>query len=100
MLVNGKVWPRMDVSNKKYRFVFLNACGSRFLNIFFEDALGTRIPFDVIRADADYYRNPVTVNAFLMEPAARIEIIIDLTAQNGNVFMRNDAQGPHPVGLP
>jgi FtsP/CotA-like multicopper oxidase with cupredoxin domain len=37
MLVNGKAWPKVTLSNKKYRITLLNSCQSRYLNIYFEN---------------------------------------------------------------
>lgn len=33
--VNGKVWPKVALNSQIYRFVFLNGCQSRYLNIYF-----------------------------------------------------------------
>ena len=33
MLVNGKVWPFLDVEPRLYRFRILNGCNSRILNL-------------------------------------------------------------------
>ncbi len=39
MVVNGKIWPKMDVEPRNYRLRLLNGCDSRFLAIqFFEVA--------------------------------------------------------------
>ncbi len=41
MLVNGKIWPKMDVEPRNYRLRLLNGCDSRFLAIqFFEVPAG------------------------------------------------------------
>jgi FtsP/CotA-like multicopper oxidase with cupredoxin domain len=32
MVVNGKIWPKMDVEPRNYRLRFLNGCDSRFLS--------------------------------------------------------------------
>lgn len=45
MLVNGKIWPKITLEPRPYRFAFLNACQGRYLNIYFEKSDGTRIPF-------------------------------------------------------
>lgn len=60
MLVNGVIWPKMKVKQQLYRFVLLNACNSRFLNIWFENN-GKKLPFRLIRVDNDFYENQVTV---------------------------------------
>ena len=52
---NGKVWPKIQLSQRIYRFVFLNACQSRYLNIRFEN-FGRALPFKLIRRDADFLR--------------------------------------------
>lgn len=80
--------------------VFLNACGSRFLDLNFVGANGNKIPFDLIRADSDYFEKPVTVNSYFIEPSGRIEIIIDLQGNVGTVMLRNTANVPHPAGSP
>ena len=59
MTVNGKIWPKIVLGQQIYRFVFLNACQSRFLNIKFEN-YGKALPFQLIRTDADFMRKPVT----------------------------------------
>jgi hypothetical protein len=54
MLVNGVLWPKMNLIQGKHRFVFLNACQGRFLNIWFENK-GFKVPFELIRVDGTYY---------------------------------------------
>lgn len=89
----------MTLEKKRYRLAFLNGCGSRYINMFFEDA-GVRLPFELIRTEQDFLRNPVRVTQLLISPGARMEIIIDLTNAVGNVVMKNDAATPFPFGDP
>ena len=43
MVVNGKIWPKMDVEPRNYRLRLLNGCDSRFLAVqFFEVPQGLR----------------------------------------------------------
>lgn len=79
--------------------VFLNACNSRFLNIFFL-YLGQKLPFQIIRLEGDYHSQSVIANEVLLSPSTRIEIIIDLTKVYGEVLLKNDAQSPFPNGDP
>lgn len=72
ILVNGAVWPKVTLENKKYRMIILNACGARFLDLKFEGVNGTKLPFDLLRADSDYFDKPVTVNSYFIEPSGRI----------------------------
>ena len=78
--------------------VFLNACGSRFLDINFEGVNGKKLPFDLIRADSDYFEKPITVNSYFIDPSGRIEIIIDFSQNIGTVILKNTANVPHPAG--
>lgn len=58
--VNGVVWPKMSLKKEKHRFVLLNACQGRYLNIWFENN-GQKVPFDLIRIDGDFYNTSVSV---------------------------------------
>lgn len=99
--VNGKVWPKVKLQDKKYRLVFLNGCQSRELNIYFEDSITKRrISFDVIRADSDYLMKPITLTDYFLIISKRIEIVIDFSSVQGDVIMRNDAPAPYPQGNP
>lgn len=101
MTVNGKVWPKVELQNMKYRLVFLNACQSRYLNIYFIDTkTEKRVEFDLIRVDSDYVRKPVTLTEMFHMIASRIEIVIDLRQVKGDLFMRNNAAAPYPHGDP
>jgi len=69
--VNGKVWPKMSLKHQKYRFIFLNACQARFLNIYFLNK-GNKLPFDLIRTEGDYLTNPVRLTEYLISVGARV----------------------------
>jgi spore coat protein A len=97
MTVNGKVWPRVVLRPKLYRFVILNGCQSRFLNIYFENN-NRRLDFQIFRRDADFLRNPVTVQEHLLVLGGRIEIFLDLTNVVGEVTLKNNAATPYPMG--
>ena len=71
MLVNGVLWPKMTLSKTKHRFVILNACNSRFLNVYFDNN-GKNLTFDLIRVDTDFYDEPVSVKELLATTSSRI----------------------------
>ncbi len=60
ILVNGVIWPKMTLAQGLQRFVLLNACQNRFLNIKFVNA-GQNLPFTLIRVDSAYYDQTVVV---------------------------------------
>ena len=54
-LVNGKVYPFLNVEPRVYRFRTLNACNARFLNIsLFDEATRQTLPFFLIGADQGF----------------------------------------------
>jgi FtsP/CotA-like multicopper oxidase with cupredoxin domain len=109
MLVNGKIWPRMDVKPRHYRLRLLNGCDSRFLQLQFCTAgtgtanidcdSGNLIPFYVIGGDQGLAPKATKVNeTLLMETGSRYDIIFDFTGlANKRVIMKNIG-GDMPFG--
>lgn len=108
MVVNGKIWPKMDVEPRNYRLRLLNGCDSRFLAIqFFEvppgatDFInaGAPLPFTVIGSDQGLASSPTTVNTLLMETGSRYDIIFDFkTVTPGNRVIMKNIGGDEPFG--
>lgn len=103
MLVNGKVWPFLEVEPRKYRFRLLNGCNARTLRIWLEDSgSGAAGPqFVQIGSDGGLMEAPVAIaptdgySKLLMAPAERCDVIIDFSAFAGqSLTMRNDAPAP------
>jgi spore coat protein A len=108
MVVNGVIWPQMDVEPRNYRLRLLNGCDSRFLAIqFFEVPAGATdfttatgpLPFTVIGSDQGLASSPTTVNTLLMETGSRYDVIFDFktVAPNSRVIMKN-VGGDEPFG--
>ena len=114
-LVNGKVWPRLTVEPRKYRFRFLNASNARFydLKLFESDASGQPLrvsgqpapgpAFYQIGSDGGFLPAPVKLNdpsdprspRLLLGVAERADVVIDFSAYAGRPFvMVNDAKAP------
>jgi spore coat protein A, manganese oxidase len=94
-LVNGKVMPFLDVEPRAYRFRVLNASNSRFLNLHLDS--GT--PFTQVGADLGFLPAPTMMQALLLAPAERADVIIDFSSLEGReIIMTNDA--PAPFGPP
>ncbi len=86
MVVNGMIWPQMDVEPCNYRLRFLNGCDSRFLAVqFFEvppeatdfSAATGPLPFTVIGSDQGLASSPTTVDTLLSETGSRYDVIFD-----------------------
>ena len=110
IIVNGKVWPYLDVEPRKYRFRLLNGSDSRFYNMWLEVAGGAPVPATASRligneggllptavpiGDAD-------TNKLLMAPGEREDLVIDFStfAPGATITLRNDAPSPFPFGDP
>ena len=71
MLVNGVLWPVLKLNKGLHRIVLLNACQSRYLNIYFENSNSQKIPIKMLRVDSDFYKNEVIVNELLATISTR-----------------------------
>ena len=108
MVVNGKIWPKMDVEPRNYRLRLLNGCDSRFLAIqFFEvgpnekdftNASGP-IGFTVVGSDQGLASEPTPVDTLLMETGARYDIVVDFSSVTaGNRVIMKNIGGDEPFG--
>ena len=109
MVVNGMIWPKMDVEPRNYRLRFLNGCDSRFLAAQFflvpanaTDLTNARgpIPFTVIGSDQGLASSPTTVSTLLMETGSRYDIIFDFSnpAFDGQRIIMKNIGGDEPFG--
>jgi len=106
MLVNGKVWPFLDVEPRRYRFRMINACNARFLNMRLvrTDSNGLSHgmagpQFNIIGTDGGLLPHPVALTILLQAPAERFDVILDFTGKAGQFFvLKNDGPAPFPGG--
>jgi FtsP/CotA-like multicopper oxidase with cupredoxin domain len=89
IMVNGKVWPNMNVSQGQYRFRLLDASNTRFYNI----SLSNGMPFTLIGSDGGYIKTAVSVTSKLFSPAERLDILVDFSnATSGEkIILKNNA---------
>ncbi|MHC4685536.1 MAG: multicopper oxidase domain-containing protein [Planctomycetota bacterium] len=97
ILVNGKVWPFLNVKQGKYRFRLLNGSNSRVYHL----TLSNGASFQAIGTDGGLISAPVTVNDVLIPPGERADIVIDFEsyAPGTEILLVNDAPAPYP-GVP
>ncbi len=110
IVVNGKVWPYMEVEPRKYRFRLLNGSNARFYDLKLVDfANGFPGPaFNQIGTDGGYLAQPVLLNdpanpnsqSLVIAPGERADIIIDFAgfAAGTQFLMTNKAKSPYPKG--
>lgn len=94
MLVNGKVWPYLNVRQGKYRFRLLNGCNSRVLTL----ALSNGASFSVIGSDGGLLPAPITVSQLTFGPGERYDVVMDFASYSPGtqITMTNSAPAPHP----
>jgi spore coat protein A, manganese oxidase len=95
MLVNGKVWPYLDVEPRMYRFRILNGCNARILGL---DIAGPTLW--QIGAEGGLFDLPVTVNEMVLAPAERADILVDFSRFAGQTLVMKNHRPQKPVSNP
>lgn len=95
MLVNGKVWPFLEVEPRLYRFRILNGCNARILNL----DLGSARMWQ-IGAEGGLWDLPVPVNRLVLAPAERADVLIDFSRLAGATLPMKNLKPPRPVSTP
>jgi FtsP/CotA-like multicopper oxidase with cupredoxin domain len=109
MVVNGVIWPKMDVEARNYRLRLLNGCDSRFVVVRFRQVpagatdlefAGDPLPFTVIGSDQGLATSPTTVDTLVMETGSRYDIIFDFkTVDPGSRIIMENIGGDSPFGF-
>jgi spore coat protein A len=88
MVVNGKIFPYLDVEPRLYRFRVLNACNGRFLHLRFGDGL----PFHLIGTDQGLLAAPAALTKVLIAPGERADLVMDFGGHAGErIVMLTDS---------
>lgn len=98
IMVNGKVWPNLNVQRRQYRFRLLNGSNSRFYNL----KLSNNQQFIKIGSDGGFLPSPVKLTELLISPGERADILIDFSRLEPGTKIKftNDAIAPFPGGDP
>src|SRR5690606_21514202 len=78
-LVNGAVWPLMEVEPRKYRFRLLNGSNARFYNLLLDDGTQGTLPFHQIGTDGGLLASRVERGEIMIGPADRADVIVDFS---------------------
>jgi spore coat protein A len=92
VLVNGAPWPRLEVSNVKYRFRILNASNARRYDLAFDNSL----PLVQIGSDGGLLAAPLPQRSIRIAPSERFDVIVDFsTCRLGSkvTLMNREADG-------
>ncbi len=96
LVVNGKVWPYMNVKRGKYRFRVLNGSNSRTYTL----SLSSGASFRVIGTEGGLLQAPVNAPEFTIQPGERVDVVIDFApyAAGTEIVLTNSAPAPFPGG--
>jgi spore coat protein A len=88
ILVNGKLFPYLEVEPRQYRFRIMNGSNGRFYRF----SLGKLLPFQQIGTEQGFLPAPVSAQRVVMAPAERVDLIFDFSAHAGeNILLRSDS---------
>ena len=79
LLVNGKLFPYLEVEPRPYRFRVVNASNSR---VYYLSLTGRR-PFHQIGSDQGLLPAPVPMQSVSVSPAERVDLIVDFSRDAG-----------------
>lgn len=100
-MVNGLVWPNLNVDRGWYRFRIVDGSNARAYRISLNDTeTGKSIPFIQIGSDVGYLKSPVSMPELLITPGERADILVDFSglAPGTKIIMKNTASAPYPMG--
>jgi spore coat protein A len=91
VLVNGKLFPYLEVEPRKYRFRVLNAANGRF----FRFTLSNGQMFHQIGTDQGLLPGPVPLTRLTIAPGERVDLIVDFSKQDFSKqdFSEHDSSG-------
>jgi spore coat protein A, manganese oxidase len=95
MLVNGKVWPFLEVEPRLYRLRILNGCNARILTL---DIGGPSLW--QIGAEGGMWDKPVPVKQLVLAPAERADVLVDFSKFPGARLMVKNHNPQKPVSTP
>jgi spore coat protein A len=95
MLVNGKVWPFLDVEPRLYRFRILNGSNARILSLTLGGASLVQIG-----AEGGLWDQPVRLKRLVLAPAERADVLVDFSGLAGQTLMLRNGKPSPPVSTP
>lgn len=93
--VNGKVWPKLTVEPRKYRFRILNASNTNAYTL----RLGDGRKFYQISTDGGLLTEPVELTTLPLEPAERSDVIIDFSRHKGKKLILQNTNAEGDMGV-
>ena len=101
-VVNGAIYPYLDVEPRLYRLRVLNASNLRFFNLYFNFPkmpyeIPSLVSFYQIGSDGGFLPRSAKMQKLLLVLAERADLLIDFSAAKGKTLtLSNDAMSPYP----
>jgi len=98
IMVNGRVWPNLNVTRGWYRLRLLDGSNARFYTLSFSN----KMPFTVIGSDGGFLKAPAVVTSLTIAPGERYDVLVDFSAVplGTKIILTNSAKAPFPAGTP
>lgn len=93
--VNGKLWPHLKVEPRKYRFRILNGSNTRGYVL----SLSNKESFFQIGTDGGLLHHRKTIDSFEIEPAERMDIVIDFSKHKDKYIRLINGDGSGNTGV-
>ena len=88
ILVNGKLFPYLEVEPRRYRFRLLNGSNGRFYHL----SLGEGFRFYQIGTDQGLLPAPVPLTSLVIAPGERADLVVDFSEHRGEpVILKSDS---------
>jgi spore coat protein A len=95
ILVNGTLFPYLEIEPRKYRFRLLNASNGSFyrLSLCTDDSVvSDSVDFVQIGSEQGLLEAPAQMNTLVIGPGERADLVVDFSSWRGKkLFMRTDA---------
>ena len=105
IMVNGVVWPNLNVQPHQYRFRVLDGSNARFYTLTLTYQKGGKdilVPFTQIGIEGGYLRTPASMTSLVIAPGQRADILVDFSniPAGTHIIMKNTGKAPFPSGSP
>lgn len=95
LLVNGKIFPYLEVEPRKYRFRLLNASNGSFYRLSLSAEATTTAKshdFFQIGGEQGFLEAPASIDTLILGPGERADLIVDFSTRKGKqLYLRTDA---------
>ena len=96
IVVNGKVWPYLNVEPRRYRLRLLNGSNTRSYTLQLQTTSGSAGPvFWQIGTDGGLLNTPIQVSQVTFAPGERADIIVDFAGKKGSSFILKNTDSSH-----